>query len=53
MALGAEGDTDDRLYGKTTLQMSVADEELRRPRGSECRTGRGATRTTSSSPRIC
>ena len=28
MALGAEGDTDDRLYGKATLQMSVADEEL-------------------------
>merc|ERR1719421_2529350 len=28
MALGAEGDTDDRLYGKATLEMSVADEEL-------------------------
>merc|ERR1719421_2019541 len=28
MALGAGGDTDDRLYGKATLQMSVADEEL-------------------------
>ena len=27
MAMGAQ-DTDDRLYGKSTLQMSVADEEL-------------------------
>ena len=28
LTMGAEGDTDDRLYGKLALEMSVADEEL-------------------------
>ena len=38
MALGAEGDTDDRLYGKTrAADVRRRRGALRRPRGGECR----------------